>query len=54
MIIALAILLGALYGARMAKKRKGNRFDMAQYAFGYAVVFGVVTLLVMIILDRLF
>ena len=53
MIFVIAFVVGALWGARMARKRKGNRMDMAQYAVGYGIVFVVVALFVFIALDQL-
>lgn len=52
MIIIGAMLLGALVGGLTAKRRGGNRLDIAQYAVGYAIAFTLVGLLATIIIDR--
>ena len=51
-VIGLAIL-GALIGGFTARKRRGNRKDIAQYAFGYAMAFLIVGLLLTVTIDRL-
>jgi hypothetical protein len=45
MIVIAAALCGAVVGALTAKRREGTGLDMAQYAFGYGVAFGVVALI---------
>ncbi|NOE25664.1 hypothetical protein [Ruegeria sp. HKCCD6157] len=45
--------LGATVGALAAKKRSGNRADMAQYAAGYGIAFALVGLVISLILVRL-
>ena len=45
---------GALYGAWLAKRRKGDAGDMAQYAFGFAVAFGFLGVFVGLILPDFF
>ncbi|NOC44391.1 MULTISPECIES: hypothetical protein [unclassified Ruegeria] len=45
--------LGATLGALTAKKRSGNRADMAQYAAGYGIAFALVGLVISLILVRL-
>ena len=52
MIVIAAALLGALIGGRTARKRGGNRLDIAQYAAGYAMAFIVVGLIATVIIDR--
>lgn len=52
MFITLSALLGAIIGGVTARKRKGNRLDIAQYAAGYALAFTVVSMVVAVILDR--
>lgn len=47
-------IAGALIGARIAKKRNGTRFDMAQYAAGYGILFALIGLVLTVILDRSF
>ncbi len=50
--IGLAIL-GAVIGGLTARKRGGNRKDIAQYAVGYAMAFLIVGMIATVILDRL-
>lgn len=45
-------LIGALWGARKAKKLNGTKADIAQYAVGFGVFFGILGLLITVILDR--
>ena len=53
-MIALAFaLFGALLGASTARRRKGNRLDMAQYAAGFGIAFGLLGVLVTIVLARM-
>jgi len=52
MIVLAGIVLGALYGAWLARSRRGNRWDMAQYAVGFAIAFGLAALFVQIFLMR--
>lgn len=52
MIIIGAMLLGAVIGGVTAKRRGGNRLDIAQYAVGYAIAFTLVGLLATILVDR--
>ncbi|MDF1728782.1 MAG: apolipoprotein acyltransferase [Sulfitobacter sp.] len=53
MIYILFALVGAVAGAFRARKQGGNRKDMAQYAAGFAIAFGLLGLIVTIILDRI-
>ncbi|WP_081805500.1 apolipoprotein acyltransferase [Actibacterium mucosum] len=46
--------IGAIYGALQARRRKGNGFDIAQFAIGYAIAFGLIGLLATVVLDRMF
>ena len=52
MIVVIATLLGALLGALAARRRKGNRLDMLQYAAVYAILFAIGGTMLSIILDR--
>jgi uncharacterized membrane protein YeaQ/YmgE (transglycosylase-associated protein family) len=45
-------LVGALIGARTAKKHNGNIADILQYAVGFGLLFGILGLMVTIFLDR--
>lgn len=53
MIIILGAVGGGVYGALLARARKGTRLDMAQYGAGFAIAFGLVGLFVSILIDRL-
>jgi len=50
-VIGLAII-GVIIGAMTAKRHKGNRKDMAQYAAGYGMAFLILGLLLTVIIDR--
>ena len=52
MIIIAALILGAAYGAFSAKRRGGNKLDMLQYAAVYALIYGLVGVVVTIVLAR--
>ena len=54
MIFLTLAAIGAVYGALQARRRKGNGFDIAQYAFGYGIAFGLVGLLATVVLDRMY
>ncbi len=53
MIVIGGLLLGAVLGAVSAKRRGGKPADIAQYAFGYAIAFGLLGMFLTIMLDRL-
>ena len=40
-------------GGMTARKRGGNRLDIAQYAAGYALAFTVVALIATVLIDRI-
>ncbi|MBW4962866.1 apolipoprotein acyltransferase [Sulfitobacter sp. CW3] len=52
MIVIIFALIGAIWGVLAARKRQGNRKDMAQYAAGYAMAFVIVGMILTVILDR--
>ncbi|MEP1612511.1 MAG: apolipoprotein acyltransferase [Roseobacter sp.] len=52
MFIAGAALIGALMGGLNARRRQGNKLDIAQYAAGYAIAFTIVSMILAVILDR--
>ena len=52
MIVLLAALVGAGLGAMSARRRKGNRLDVLQYAAVYAIVFAIGGTVLSIVLDR--
>ncbi|KEJ87926.1 hypothetical protein [Sulfitobacter donghicola] len=51
-VIGLAIL-GAIIGGMTARKRNGNRKDIAQYAAGYGMAFLIVGMFLTVIIDRI-
>lgn len=53
MIILAFAVLGIFLGITNARKRKGNRLDMAQYAAGYGIAFVLLGILVTIIIERI-
>lgn len=52
MITPLFLIIGAFGGAMRAKKRGGNRLDMAQYGAIYGIIFGLVGLFISVYLAR--
>ena len=52
-MIVIGVILGATYGALLARRREGTRLDMAHYAGIYAIVFGLLAVVLQIGLDRL-
>jgi len=50
-VIGLAIL-GAIIGGMTARKRNGNRKDIAQYAAGYGMAFLILGMFLTVIIDR--
>ncbi len=52
MIVIVAALLGAIIGGFTARRRKGNRLDIAQYAAGYAMAFAVLGMITTVLVDR--
>ncbi len=53
MIVFPVAALGALFGALAARRRGGKAADIAQYAFGYAVAFGLLGMVVTMLYARL-
>ncbi len=53
MIIIGFAIIGIGVGLMTARKRKGNRLDMAQYAAGYGIAFTLLGLLISIFLERM-
>lgn len=51
-VIGLAIL-GAIIGGMTARRRNGNRKDIAQYAAGYGMAFLIVGMFLTVIIDRI-
>jgi len=54
LLFIVGFLLGAVWGARVAKSRKGNLADMAQYAVGYGFAFALIGFLISLLLWREF
>lgn len=52
MIIILSALVGAGIGALTARRRGGNRLDIAQYAVGFAILFGLIGLIATTVIVR--
>ena len=53
MVIFLSAILGALYGAMVARKRGGSGRDLAQYAATHALIFTIIGVFVTVIITRL-
>lgn len=53
MIVIGGLILGIVLGAGIARKRGGKPADIAQYAAGYAIAFGLIGLFVTIFLGRM-
>jgi len=51
MLAYVAGILGIFLGLRSARKRGGNRMDMAQYGIGYGLAFFLLTYLALLILN---
>jgi phosphate/sulfate permease len=52
MLIAAAIVLGALVGWRRAARRGGDRLDQLQYAAVHAIALGLAATIVVVLLGR--
>jgi len=52
MFVLAGIFIGAAFGAITARKRGGDRADMAQYGAGYGIALGLVGLIVTVIIHR--
>ena len=53
MVIFLSAILGALYGATVAKKRGGSGRDLAQYAAAHALIFTIIGVFVTVVITRM-
>ncbi|EKE45126.1 hypothetical protein OCGS_0821 [Oceaniovalibus guishaninsula JLT2003] len=53
MIVLAGIVIGALWGALTARKRQGNRLDMAQWAAAAAIAGALLGLILTVILERM-
>ena len=54
MDVLIVAALGAVVGALFAKRRNGNRKDMAQYAAVFAILFALGGLILSILYSRMF
>ena len=52
MIVIFGAVAGAAWGGYLARKRGGNRLDIAQYATSSAIAFGLLALFASIFLAR--
>ncbi|MBK6468418.1 MAG: hypothetical protein IPL38_18615 [Rhodobacter sp.] len=53
MIVIGGLGVGALLGAWTAKRRGGKPADLAQYAAGYGIAFGIAGVFLTILIERL-
>lgn len=53
MIVLAGLLIGAVLGAGLAKKRGGRKLDMLQYAAGFGICFMLIGLFATIFLERM-
>ena len=53
MIVILAFLAGAALGGITARRRGGNRLDMAQYAVAWGLALGIVAMFASVAAQRL-
>jgi len=53
MDVLIVALAGALIGGFNAKRRGGNRKDIAQYAAVFAILFAVVGMILSVVLTRI-
>jgi UPF0716 family protein affecting phage T7 exclusion len=54
MIVLAGLLLGAVTGAALARKRGGKVLDQLQYAAGYGIAFCILGLFLTIFIERLY
>ena len=52
MIYTVMGIIGAVIGGLTARKRQGNRMDIAQYAASFAIAFALLGLIITVLLDR--
>ena len=53
MIILAGLIIGVIFGAATARRRKGNRLDMAQYAAAYGIAFMLLGVFATLLIERL-
>ena len=54
MLVLTGIIGGAVWGGYLARRRKGNRLDVFQYAAGFGIAFGLLAFFASAILLRAF
>lgn len=54
MLLIAGIVAGAIWGGYLARRRKGNRLDILQYAASSAIAFGLLTYFISVVLLRIF
>ena len=52
MLVIMGAVGGAIWGGYLARRRKGKRLDILQYAVASAIAFGLVALFATIVLSR--
>lgn len=53
MIVIVLTLLGILIGATTARRRKGNTYDILQYAVGYGIAFALLGFFATLIIEKI-
>ena len=53
MIVFIAMIFGALWGVVVARRAKGNRLDVLQYAAGFGIAAGLLTFFAVIAFHHL-
>ncbi len=53
MIVLACLVIGAIWGSVLAKKRGGKALDIAQYAAGFAIAFMILGLFATVLLDKI-
>ena len=51
-LVIVAALIGAIVGGLTARRRKGNKLDIAQYAAGYGLAFAILGMIAFVIIAR--
>lgn len=52
MLVIAGLILGAIGGGLLAKRRGGKKFDIAQYAIAFAILFGVLGMFATVFVER--
>ena len=53
MLVIVGAIGGAIWGGYLARRRKGNRLDMLQYATSFGIAFGLLAFFASVILLRI-